>query len=327
LQEQATGLDHGLISGAEVFAAAIDHASHALLNGPVLGIDPIDAGERLGLLNVPIEQVVVQTIAPGAKRGLVDVRGPVAEPALEPVLVTEGLAGCAVFPVEHHGGLVVHGYPDVPGDGGDIPIRSRGTNLVERQDEMIGTDVDVGLVERPDARVLVAIVGQVDDEPGGLPSYKRICRLEPRATRPRSDHAVQDGRVRGIDPAFEPLQPVGLLDHLGDVTVAGGHLGPGELGQGWLQRGRPHVCPDDSPQLDHGVGGSADLVRKAELFRLVHHVHALAGRVELPPVIHAAQSAVLVSAEEQGCPSVWTVLVEQAELATRVPEGDEILAE
>ena len=52
--------------------------------------------------------------------------------------------------------------------------------------------------------------------------------------------------MRGVDAALQPLQPVALLDHLGDVAVRGRRLGPGEVRRRRLAaprgRGRPRRC-------------------------------------------------------------------------------------
>src|ERR1041384_5710461 len=63
VQQQAAGLDDGAVGRAQVLAAAIDDGAHALLDGAVLRVDAVDAGETLGLLDVAVEQVVVLAVA------------------------------------------------------------------------------------------------------------------------------------------------------------------------------------------------------------------------------------------------------------------------
>src|SRR5712691_8982348 len=59
LQEEPARLDDGLVGGPEVLAGAVDGAPHALLHRTVLGIDPVDPREGLGLLHAAIQQVIV----------------------------------------------------------------------------------------------------------------------------------------------------------------------------------------------------------------------------------------------------------------------------
>ena len=70
-----------------------------------------------------------------------------------------------------------------------------------------------------------------------------------------------------------------------------------------------------------------DLVFEVVLFRLVHHVGAGAGDVELPAVIDAAQAAFLVAPEVQRGAAVRAEFVEQADAAFAVAESDQVLAQ
>ena len=70
-----------------------------------------------------------------------------------------------------------------------------------------------------------------------------------------------------------------------------------------------------------------DLVLEVVLRRLVQHVDAVAGHVELPAVIDAAQAALLVAAEVQRDAAVRAELVDQPDLAVGVAERDQVLAE
>ena len=69
------------------------------------------------------------------------------------------------------------------------------------------------------------------------------------------------------------------------------------------------------------------LVLKVGLGGLVGHVDAVAVDVELPAVVDAAQAGFFVAAEEQGRAAVRAVVLDQADLAVGVAEGDELLAE
>ena len=82
------------------------------------------------------------------------------------------------------------------------------------------------------------------------------------------------------------------------------------------------------PPSSHGrIGGDADLVLEVVLLRLVHHVDAGAGDVELPAVIDAAQAAFLVAPEVQRGATVRAEFVDQADAAFAVAERDQVLAE
>src|SRR5713226_1003062 len=153
-----------------MLACAVDGGAHALLDRAVLDVDAVDAGEGLGLLYAAIQQVVVLPVALRAEGGLIDVERAVAEPALEPVLVGQGL-GRALLPVVDHGGLVIHRDPDVAGRAGVAAggaAVAGGTDLVEGQDEVVGADVRLAALERPQAGVPVAVVRYVELERGCL---------------------------------------------------------------------------------------------------------------------------------------------------------------
>src|SRR6266850_6072586 len=102
LQEQTSRLDDGLVGGPEMLAGAIDDAAHALLDGPVLGIDTVDPREGLRLLHAAILEIVVLAIALGAEGRLIDVRRAVSQTALETILVRQRLRR-ALLPVVDHG--------------------------------------------------------------------------------------------------------------------------------------------------------------------------------------------------------------------------------
>ena len=208
-----------------------------------------------------------------------------------------------------------------------LAARARGPDLMERQDEVICAHVHLAAVEGTEPRVPVAVVGHVQLEGRRLAAHERVHRLEAGARRVGGQHAVQDGDVRGVDAALEALQPVALLDDLGDVAVRGRRLRPREVRQRRPVLRRSEVGPDDAARLRRRVGRGADLVREAQLLRLVHHVHAAAVDVELPAVVDAAQAAVLVAAEEERHEPVRAVLVEEPDAAARVAEGDQLLAE
>src|SRR5512138_2434058 len=70
-----------------------------------------------------------------------------------------------------------------------------------------------------------------------------------------------------------------------------------------------------------------NLVLEVAFGRLVGHVNAPPGPVELPAVIHAAKSRLLVATVEEGRSTVRTIVAEQPYLTVSVPKRDQILAE
>src|SRR6266851_4896389 len=329
LQEQPARLDHGPVGGAQVLARAVDDGPHALLDRAVLGIDAVDAGEGLGLLHAAIQQVVVLAVALRAEGALVDVEGAVAQPALEAVLVGQRV-GRALLPVVDHGGVVVHRDPDVAGRSGEAPrgaAVASGTDLVEGQDEVVGADVRLAALERPQAGVPVAVVRDVELDDGGLAPDEGVRRLEARPRGVGGQDPVQDGGVRGVDAALEALEPVGLLYDFRDVAMRRGRLGPGEARHRRAEVRESQISPDEAAHLDRWIGGGPDLVGEGQLLGLVHHLDALALDVELPPVVDAAEPALLVAAEEQGGLPVRAALGEEPDAAVGVAEGHQLLAQ
>ena len=276
---------------------AIDDRPHAFLQRAVLRVDAVDAGKTLGALHRTIQPVVVRPVGLGPECCLIDMDRPVAEAALQPVFGIHRLVGGAERPVVDHGRFVIHRHPAMPGVHRQAAFGLRRPHLMERHDEVIGADMHLVVRQRADAGVLVAVVGQVHHKVGRLAGDERAGRLEPTARRGLADQPVQDRRVRGVQPAFQPLQPVALLDHLGDVAMGCRHLGPGEFRQRRDALGRAEIGPDDAAKLAGRIGCRADLVLEVVFRRLVHHVDATAVHVELPAVVDAAQPAFLVAAE------------------------------
>src|SRR5919108_4844608 len=193
---------------------------------------------------------------------------------------------------------------------------------MERHDEVIGADE--GDLPRPgvDARVAVAIVGHVN-------FHRRCTPSCPSAggANGRREVAVEDLGMRSINASFQGLEPVALLNHLGDVTMRLRHLGPGEIGQWRLQRRWSHVGPDNAADLYRRIGSGIHLMLKTQFYWLVHHVDAAPVHVELPPVVHAAQATLLVTAQKQRDPPMRAVLLEEADTALRVPKGYQVFAQ
>jgi hypothetical protein len=138
---------------------------------------------------------------------------------------------------------------------------------------------------------------------------------------------MHDRRVRGVEAAFQRLQPVALLDDLGHVPMRLGRLGPGKFGGRRHALGRPQIGPYDPAQLDRRIGGDVDFVEEMVLGRLVHLVDAGAGDVKLPAVIDAAQPAFLVAAEKERGAAMRAIFVEEPDPPLAVAKGDEVLAQ
>src|SRR5499426_2176437 len=246
LPQQLARLDDGLVRWSEVLLAAIDDAAHSLLYGAVLHVDAVDTGEAFGALDLAVDQIVVRAVGLGAERHLVDMQWSVPEIALEPVFLIQRLVGDAVGPVEHHRHLVVDRYPGVAGVHRVTPFRLRRADLVEWQDELIGADVHLAVAERSDAGVLIAIFRDVHDQLRRLASNERVRGLETATGRILGDQPVHDRSVRGVEAAFQTLQPVAFLDHLGNVAMRLRHLRPREFRGRRLLVGRPHISPYDA---------------------------------------------------------------------------------
>ena len=60
--------------------------------------------------------------------------------------------------------------------------------------------------------------------------------------------------------------------------------------------------------------------------RQVGHLQAIAGGVELPAVIDAAQAALFIATEEQRGAAVRAAMIEDADAARAVAEGDQPFA-
>ena len=57
----------GNVGRAQEFLRPVNDRPHALLDGAILRVDPTDTGERLVLLDVPVQHVIVVPVAYGTK--------------------------------------------------------------------------------------------------------------------------------------------------------------------------------------------------------------------------------------------------------------------
>src|SRR5579875_599725 len=133
--------------------------------------------------------------------------------------------------------------------------------------------------------------------------------------------------MRGVEPAFERLQPVAILEGLRDVAMRRGYARPFEIGRAGLMLLGSHIGPDDAAALDRRIGFDLDAVLHRAGRRLARQIDTSARRIELPAVIDAAQAAFLVAAEEQRRAPMRAISIDEADRAVAVAEGDEVLAQ
>ena len=140
------------------------------------------------------------------------------------------------------------------------------------------------------------------------------------------DAAVQEDAVERVDRVLALLQPVaGRMDRIGHEIVAR-HLHAIEDREIRLDLGRAHVSKDQSLELVHRVGALADLMPDVT-FRLAGRLEDGAVSVEVPAVIAADDAVLRDTSELQGSAAMGAMLVQDADLAGKVAEDDEILAE
>src|SRR5947207_1841485 len=139
--------------------------------------------------------------------------------------------------------------------------------------------------------------------------------------------AVQERNMAGIDAALDRLQVVALLPPFGGDAMRRRQMHPLEVRQRRLLRRRAHVGPDDAAELHARVGPELDALADAAVFRLGGQVHALAVHVVLPPVVRAAQPALLVAAEPERHAAMGAELVDQADAPFAVAERDQLLSQ
>ena len=137
---------------------------------------------------------------------------------------------------------------------------------------------------------------------------------------------VQEAEMRGVDLALERLQVVAIALDEADLDLVLGHVQDLEGRQRRRLSARSHVDPHHAGALDHLVGPRLHLLLEAGR-RQARHVDAIAGDVELPAVIDAAQAAFFVAAEEQRRAAMRAAMVHHADPACAVAKGDQLLAQ
>src|SRR5262245_14277864 len=310
LDEQAACLDDGLVGWPEVLFGAVHNAPHTFLHGAVLRVYALDTRKIDRFLHLPIDEVVVFPAPLRTEGGLIDIQRTVAQTEFKTVLLVQRLVREATLPVVHHVVVVIHGDPNMAGYRGVAPVRRGGTELMERHDKVIGPDKGYLTRPRVNTSVAVAIARHVN--------FHRRCttsRPSTGGTNGRSERAVQDLGMGGINASFQGLEPVALLNDLGHVAMRLGHLRPGEIGQRRLQRRWSHVGPDNAADFYRRIGHGTNLILEMQFFGLVHHIDTAALSVELPAVVDTAQATLFIAAKEQRHPPMRTILIEQSDTA------------
>src|SRR4051794_860222 len=109
---------------------------------------------------------------------------------------------------------------------------------------------------------------------------------------------MEERHMRGIEMAFHCLRVIAFLCPADDNAMAIRHETPLEARDFGLMLGLAHVNPDHAAPLLCRIGVDLDLVFEVALRRLVRHVDASTGSVELPAMVDAAYPGFLVPAEE-----------------------------
>ena len=113
-----------------------------------------------------------------------------------------------------------------------------------------------------------------------------------------------------VPPPIPPFPPgssdgqllVGHAEHRSD---------PGECRGRRHPLGRPQIGPHNPAQLHRGIGSNVNLVGELVRGRLVELVDTASGDIELPAMIDATQTALLVASEPQGGAAVRAIFIQQ----------------
>ena len=119
--------------------------------------------------------------------------------------------------------------------------------------------------------------------------------------------------MRGVDVAFERLQPVAFALVAHDDALVRGQAEDLERGQRRRHLALAHIGPDHAAELGHLVSLGLDPLGEALVFRDVGHVEAVAFDVELPAVIDATDAAFFVAAEEHRGAAMRAAMIHHAD--------------
>ena len=208
---------------------AVDDRTHRLLYSAVLGVDAVDPGESVGLLDLTVDHPIVRLVAVAAEAVVdVDVRSEAVAAHLR-VLSFFGQRRVAVgvVPVVDHDAFVVDRHPMMSVDFGKA--QSGRTQLSEWHDEVIAPHVPPVLAQLAHSEVAVAVVRLVQLEERCAPLYERALEGGSGKCHALAQAAVHYRRVGRVHASFEGLKPVALLDYLGESPLLLRHAGPLEV--------------------------------------------------------------------------------------------------
>src|SRR5208282_4226486 len=132
---------------------------------------------------------------------------------------------------------------------------------------------------------------------------------------------VQETEVRRIDLALHGLEIIGLPLKAPDAplfVIQPKRLKARKLGR---RLPRPDIDPDESRPFPNAVGLCLDAVARGQRTRQVRRVDTIAFHVELPTMIDAANTVMLVAAEEKRCAAMRAFLIHNADTARRIAKA------
>ena len=133
--------------------------------------------------------------------------------------------------------------------------------------------------------------------------------------------------MRGVDFAFERLQPVALLDAECDDNIFLRHKIPFDLRQRRRRILRAHIGPEYAIAFDARIGFRFDTLFQPAAFGLGRHVQNVAFNVEFLTVVDTADTTLFISSEHQWGAAMRAGICDQSWTAVAIAKGNEILAE
>jgi len=110
---------------------------------------------------------------------------------------------------------------------------------------------------------------------------------------------MQKTDVTGVDLSLHELEPVGMEEHFRDVTMGFRDVVDFKVWDRRLRVSRAHIGPNEPPSFDSRIRGDSEDFRFERLsLRSVGDVKAITVDVNLPAVISAPETTVLIATEE-----------------------------
>src|SRR5262245_34165470 len=333
-QAPAGARDH-LVGRRQMLAGVLDDRTHAFGDRLILQVDAIDAAvDDVLLLGSAIKSPVVAFIrgqppatepVGGVGQQLVAAPGTTDRPAvLEGRLRQRHRRRGALPPQEtKHRMLIVERHPSAG-------VHMAAELAVGRLRPKWEQEIAEAPVSVPGLRLAIAGVLRAPGRLGQMVLRRPIGygveqRLVLRQIVGIDVAGVQEPEVRGVDFALERLQVVAIAQHEADADFALRHVENFELRQGRRLALRSHVDPDHAGALQHLIGLGLHLLLEARR-RQTGHVEAVAGNIEFPTVIDAAQAALFVAAQKQRGAAVRAAMIHHADATGAVAKGDQLLA-